>query len=97
MTIPPMNIYENQARSIGTHNLSKFFTPNLNTVRVLPLGTKFNSKWKFKKRKMRSYILMTLQDGCTIKYTLNLNLGCRKETLGLKLKPIFKWKFNTKK
>ena len=40
-----MNIFENQCIPVGIHNLSKSFCPNLNTIRVLSLGTKFIPKW----------------------------------------------------
>ena len=40
-----MNIFENQIIPVGIHNLSKFFCPNLATIRVLALGTKFIPKW----------------------------------------------------
>ena len=50
MTIAPLNIYENQVLPVGLHNLSKSFRPNLSTIRVLSLGTKFIPKWKFEKR-----------------------------------------------
>ena len=50
MSIAPMFIYENQMLPIGIHNLSKTFRPNLATIRVLLLGTKFIPKWKFEKR-----------------------------------------------
>ena len=46
MSIAPLNIYENQVLPIGIHNLSKSFRPNLSTIRVLSLGTKFIPKWK---------------------------------------------------
>ena len=45
MDIAPMNIFENQCIPVGIHNLSKFFCPNLNTIRVLSLRTKFIPKW----------------------------------------------------
>ena len=50
MFIAPMNIYENQVLPIGIHNLSKSFRPNLATIRVLLLGTKFIPSRKFEKR-----------------------------------------------
>jgi len=50
MSIAPLNIYENQVIPVGLHNLSKSFRPNLSTIRVLSLGTKFIPKWKFEKR-----------------------------------------------
>ena len=50
MSIAPMFIYENQVLPIGIHNLSKSFRPNLATIRVLSLGTKFSPKWKLEKR-----------------------------------------------
>ena len=50
MSIAPMFIYENQMLPTGIHNLSKSFRPNLATIRVLSLGTKFIPKWKFEKR-----------------------------------------------
>ena len=50
MSIAPMNIYENQVLPIGIHNLSESFRPNLATIQVLSLGTKFIPKWKFEKR-----------------------------------------------
>ena len=50
MTIAPLNIYENQVIPVGLHNLSKSFRPNLSTIRVLSLGTKFIPRWKFEKR-----------------------------------------------
>ena len=45
MDIAPMNIFKNQFISVEIHNLSKSFRPNLNTIRVLSLGTKFIPKW----------------------------------------------------
>jgi hypothetical protein len=45
MDIASMNTFENQIIPVGIHNLSKSFRPNLNTIRVLSLGTKFNHKW----------------------------------------------------
>jgi len=45
MDIAPMNIFESKCIPVGTHNLSKSFCPNLSTIRVLSLGTKFISKW----------------------------------------------------
>ena len=50
MTIALLNIYENQVIPVGLHNLSKSFRPNLSTIRVLSLGTKFIPSWKFEKR-----------------------------------------------
>ena len=50
MSIAPLNIFENQVIPIGLHNLSKSFRPNIATIRVLSLGTKFIPKWKFEKR-----------------------------------------------
>jgi len=50
MSIAPIFIYENQMLPIGIYNLSKSFRPNLATIRVLSLGTKFIPKWKFEKR-----------------------------------------------
>ena len=40
----PTNIFENQVIPVGIHNLSKSFRPNLATIRVLSLGTKFIPK-----------------------------------------------------
>ena len=51
MSIAPLNIYENQVIPVGRHSLSKSLRPNLSTIRVLSLGTKFIPKWKFEKRK----------------------------------------------
>jgi hypothetical protein len=51
MDIAPMNIFENQCIPVGIHNLSKSFRPNLNTIRVLSLGTKFIPKWSTTKTK----------------------------------------------
>ena len=48
--LPPLNLFENQVIPIGLHNLSKSFRPNISTIRVLSLGTKFIPKWKFEKR-----------------------------------------------
>ena len=50
MSIAPLNLFENQVIPIGLHNLSKSFRPNISTIQVLSLGTKFISKWKFEKR-----------------------------------------------
>ena len=50
MSIAPLNLFENQVIPIGLHNLSKSFRPNISTIRVLSLGTKFIPKWKFEKR-----------------------------------------------
>jgi len=44
--IAPLNIFENQVIPVGVHNLSKSFRPNLATIRVLSLGTKFIPKWR---------------------------------------------------
>ena len=49
MDIAPMNIFENQVIPVGIHNLSKSFRPNLATIRVLSLGTKFIPKWDITK------------------------------------------------
>ena len=46
LDIAPMNIFENQVIPIGIHNISKSFRPNLATIRVLSLGTKFIPKTK---------------------------------------------------
>jgi hypothetical protein len=43
--IAPLNIFENQVIPVGVHNLSKSFRPNMATIRVLSLGTKFIPKW----------------------------------------------------
>ena len=45
LEVAPMNIFENQIIPVGIHNLSKSFCPNLATIRVLALGTKFIPKW----------------------------------------------------
>ena len=44
--VAPMNIFENQVIPMGMHNISKSFKPNLDTIRVLSLGTKFIPKWE---------------------------------------------------
>ena len=44
--IAPLNIFENQIIPVGMHNLSKTFRPNMATIRVLSLGTKFIPKWR---------------------------------------------------
>ena len=44
--IAPLNIFENQFFPVGVHNLSKSFRPNMTTIHVLTLGTKFIPKWK---------------------------------------------------
>ena len=44
--IAPLNIFENQIIPVGVHNLSKTFRPNMATIRVLSLGTKFIPKWR---------------------------------------------------
>ena len=44
--IAPLNVFENQIIPIGVHNLSKSFRPNMATIRVLSLGTKFIPKWR---------------------------------------------------
>ena len=44
--IAPLNVFENQVIPVGVHNLSKSFRPNMATIRVLSLGTKFIPKWK---------------------------------------------------
>ena len=49
--IAPMNIYENRVLLIGIHNLSKSCQPNIITIGVLLLGTKFIPIWKFEKIK----------------------------------------------
>ena len=42
----PMNIFENQVVPVGIHNISKSLKPNLDTIRVLSLGTKFIPIWE---------------------------------------------------
>ena len=42
----PMNIFETQIIPIRVHNLSKSFRPNMATIRVISLGTKFISNWR---------------------------------------------------
>ena len=44
--IAPLNIFENQVIPIGVHNLYKSFIPNMATISVLSLGTKFLPKWR---------------------------------------------------
>ena len=44
--IAPMNIFENQVIPVGVHNLSQSFRPNIATIRVLSLGTKFIPNWR---------------------------------------------------
>ena len=51
MYIGPLNLFKNQVIPIGLHNLSKSFRPNISTIQVLSLGTKFIPKWKLKKKK----------------------------------------------
>ena len=46
MDVAPLNLFENQVIPVRIHNISKSFSPNLNTIRVLSLGTKFIPKWK---------------------------------------------------
>ena len=43
--VAPLSIFETQVIAVNVHNLSKSFRPNLPTVRVLSLGTKFIPKW----------------------------------------------------
>ena len=45
MDIAPMHIFENQVIPVGIHNISKSFRPNLATIPVLSLCTKFIPKW----------------------------------------------------
>ena len=42
----PMHIFENQVIPVRIHNIAKSFKPNLDTIRVLSLGTKFIPKWE---------------------------------------------------
>ena len=46
LDIVPLNVFENQVIPVGVHNLSKSFRPNMATIRVLSLGTKFIPKWR---------------------------------------------------
>ena len=41
-----LNMFENQVIPVGVHNLSKTLRPNMATIRVLSLGTKFIPKWR---------------------------------------------------
>ena len=45
MDFAPVNIFENQLIPVGIHNISKSFRPNLASIGVLSLGTKFIPKW----------------------------------------------------
>ena len=44
--VTPMHVFDNQVIPVRIHNASKKFKPNLDTIRVLSLGTKFIPKWK---------------------------------------------------
>ena len=44
--IAPLNTFENQVIPIRVQNLSKSFRPNMASIRVLSLGTKFIPKWR---------------------------------------------------
>ena len=44
--VAPMHVFENQVIPVRIHNTSKTFKPDLDTIRVLSLGTKFIPKWK---------------------------------------------------
>ena len=46
LDIAPLNVFENQVIPVGIHNLSKSFRPNMATIRVLSLVTKFIPKWR---------------------------------------------------
>ena len=46
LDIACLNVSENQDIPVGIHNLSKSFRPNMATIRVLSLGTKFIPKWR---------------------------------------------------
>ena len=81
MSIAPLNIYENQVIPVGLHNLSKSFRPNLSTIRVLSLGTKFISKWKFKKRNEDLSISKIFYEECKIEFiSRKLNQEFLKQT-----------------
>ena len=45
MDVVPLSIFECQIIPVNIHNLSKSFRPNLATVRVLSVGTKFIPTW----------------------------------------------------
>ena len=44
--IAPLNVCENQIVPVGEHKLSKSFRPNMATILVLSLGSKFIPKWR---------------------------------------------------
>ena len=60
ITVALLNIYENQVILVGLHNLSNSFRPNLSSIRVLSLGTKFIPKWKFAKKKECVHVFQRL-------------------------------------
>ena len=46
INIAPLNIFEKQVIPADIHNLFKSFRPNMATICVLSLGTKFIPKWR---------------------------------------------------
>jgi hypothetical protein len=47
----PLSIFESQVIPVNVHYLSKCFRPNLATISVLSLGTKFIPKWNSHNKK----------------------------------------------
>ena len=90
MSIAPLNIYKNQVKPIGIHNLSKSFRPNLSTIQVLSLGTKSIPKWKFEKRNnvfvFFKDFLRRMQNKV---YFTEVKLGVYKKDSKFKLKTYF--------
>ena len=54
MDVAPLNLFENQVIPVRIHNISKSFKPNLDTIQVFSLGTKFIPKW----RKLKQHICL---------------------------------------
>ena len=64
LDIVPLNVFENQVIPVGVHNLSKSFRPNMATIRVLSLGTKFIPNGGIQILKTPSKNLVILAEEC---------------------------------
>jgi hypothetical protein len=75
MDVAPLNLFENQVIPVRIHNISKSFSPNLDTIRVLSLGTKFIPKWKKTKTTQTFKWLMISKINLTDKFSIFTNLN----------------------
>ena len=85
-----MHLFENQIVPVRIHNISKSFKPNLDTIRVLSLGTKFIPKWEKTKTSQTFKWFNNFKNKLNRKFLISMNPN---QTF-LKLTKLFTSKIN---